>query len=165
MTSETGTYFKVIYSDIVKRLPSFPIDDPSQNLQDCIKPDYVNFVRAETLAETHSLPKDVITHLQELSLMQYMWDYNNLEGFEKLIQEYHISQKERIRIGLLILNEKEYPCFSFNRNTLNTIDENWAGNYGIPFQVEREVKEANKPNFISRFITWLKNLFKKKEAR
>ena len=93
-----------------------------------------------------------------------MWDYNNLEGFENLIQAYNISQKERIRIGLLILNEKEYPCFSFNRNTLNTIDENWAGSYGIPFQVEREGKEA-KPNFISRFITWLKNLFKKKEAR
>ena len=93
--------------------------------------------------------------------MQYMWDYNNLSGFEKLIQDYHISQKERIRIGLLILNEKEYPCFSFSKNTLNTIDDNWASNYGIPFQAKKEVKEA-KPNFISRFIAWLKNLFKKK---
>jgi len=164
MVSETGTYFKGIYDDIVKRLPSFPNDDPSPNFQECIKTDYVNFVRAETLAEAHNLPKETITHLQELALMQYMWDYNNLEGFENLIQAYNISQKERIRIGLLILNEKEYPCFSFNRNTLNTIDENWAGSYGIPFQVEREGKEA-KPNFISRFITWLKNLFKKKEAR
>ena len=161
MVSETGTYFKGIYSDLVNRLPSFPSDDPSPNLQDCIKTDYVNFVKAETLAESHNLPKDIITHLQELALMQYMWDYNNLSGFEKLIQEYHISQKERIRIGLLILNEKEYPCFSFKKNTLNTIDENWASKYGIPFQVEREVKEA-KPNIFSRFITWLKNIFKKK---
>jgi hypothetical protein len=161
MDNESGTYFKSIYDDIVKRLPTFPSDDPSSNFRECIRPNYVNFVRAETLAENHNLPKDIIAHLQELALMQYMWDYNNLEGFEKLIQEYRISQKERIRIGLLILNEKEYPCFSFSRNTLNNIDENWASNYGIPFQVEREVKEA-KPNFISRFITWLKNLFKKK---
>jgi hypothetical protein len=161
MDSPIGTYFKGIYDDLVKRLPTFPSDDPSPNLQECVKDDYVNFVRAEMLAKSHNFPDDVITHLQELALMQYMWDYNNLSGFEKLIQEYHISQKERIRIGLLILNEKEYPCFSFSRNTLNFIDENWASNYGIPFQAKKEVKEA-KPNFISRFITWLKNLFKKK---
>ena len=49
MVSETGTYFKGIYDDIVKRLPSFPNHDPSPNFQECIKTDYVNFVRAERL--------------------------------------------------------------------------------------------------------------------
>ena len=173
---ETGTYFKGIYNDLVNRLSSFPSDDPSPNIQDCLRGTYqqkfngvpnglehgfVDFVRAGMLAKSHNLPEDVITHLQELALMQFMWDYNNLEGFEKLIQEYHISQEERKRIGLLILNEKQYPCFSFSAKTLNNIDENWASNYGVPFQVKRETGRA-KPNIFSRFITWLKNLFKKK---
>ena len=167
MSSETGTYFKEIYNDLVNRLSSFPSDDPPPNIQDCLRGTYqqklngvpngeehgfVDFVRAGTLAKSHNLPEDVITHLKELALMQFMWDYNNLDGFLKLVQEYQISQDERKRIGLLILNEKEYPCFSFSKNTAKVLDDNLAYKYGI----------KEKPNFISRFIARLKNLFKKK---
>lgn len=163
MVSESSEYFQVIYDDLVKRLPSFPSDDPSPNLQDCIKPDYVNFVRAEMLAKSHNLPNDVITNLQELALFQYFRDYDNLEGFERLIQEYKITQKGRTRIGLLMLEESKYPCFHFTQHTLDSISENQLEMYfgaGV-FRVAKEGKEA-KPNIFSRFIAWLKRLFKKK---
>ena len=164
MTSEVGAYFKDIYRDLVNRLPLFPSDDQPPNLQDCIKPDYVNFVRAEVLAKSHNLPDDIITHLQELSLNQYFRDYDNFEGFDKLIKEYKITQKERTRIGLLILECRDnYPCFHFTQHTLESIDENQAERYfgvGV-FQTFKGTKET-KPNFISRFISWLKGLFKKK---
>jgi len=162
MTSETNTYFKDIYDELVKRLPTFPEDDPSPNMQECIRNDYVNFVRAEMLAKKHNLSSDVITHLQELALMQYFMDYDNFIGFEKLIHEYKITQNDRTRIVLLSLKETKYPCFHFSQHTLDSIDENQAARYAgsSSFRAKREAK--GKPNFISRFIKWLKGIFTKK---
>lgn len=159
MANQTGTYFRDLYADIVKQLPQFPTNDPSPNLQECIRDDYVNFVRAEMLAKKHNLPSDVVTHLQELALMQYFKDYDNLTGFEKLIQEYKITPNNRARIVLLSLKENNYPCFHFTQHTLDAIDDNQAGIYaGSSFS---RVKKEAKPNCISRFIAWLKSPFKK----
>lgn len=123
MAKQTGTYFRDIYSNIVRQLPQFPIDDPNPNLQECIKPDYVNFVRAEILAKKHNLSSDIIKHLQEMAVLQYLVDYNNLEGLLKLSSDYNLSRSERIRLVNLVAQESAYPCFSFSKTTEIAIDD------------------------------------------
>lgn len=126
MASQTGTYFKDIYNDLMSRLPEFPSNDPPPNLQESIKPGYVNFVRAEMLARQHNLPSEVITHLREMAILQYVIDYKNGPGLERLIDDFTLSQTEIRRIVGLIEQEKVYPCFSFSKNIKLAIDESWA---------------------------------------
>jgi len=145
---ESGTYFKDIYADLKRRLPEFPTDDPSPNLQECIgiKPDYVNFVRAEMLARQHNLSSEIITHLREMAILQYRRDYGNIHGLLTLIEEYGLTPSERSRIVQLIEQEEKYPCFSFSKET-----EMAMGPRIRPALV--------KPSVLSRFITWIKRLF------
>ena len=129
MANQTGTYFRDIYTDIVKQLPQFPTNDPSPNLQECIRDDYVNFVRAEKLAKQHNLALDIIKHLQELAILQYLVDFDNREGLLALGNEFNFSQPERVRLIQLIMKESTYPCFSFSKRVGMAVDENWVSNW------------------------------------
>lgn len=157
MTNKPGTYFRDIYANLVKQLPEFPNNDPSPNLQKCISEP--NFVRAEMLARQHNLPSDVITHLQEMAILQYVIDFKNGPGLRKLIAEFGLSPTEVGRIAGLIVQEKEYPCFSFSKNTEMAIDENWAPRWHTEYLpiIQQVVKV--KPSALSRFIGWIKRLF------
>jgi len=133
ITNEPGAYFRYIYADLLKRLPSFPATDPAPNLKDCISaPNQErsnsgpNFVRAEMLARQHNLPSDVITHLREIAILQYVIDYKNFVGLEVLIREFGLSPDEVSRIIELIKTEKTYPCFSYTGATELAVGENWA---------------------------------------
>ena len=81
------------------------------------------------LAKQHMLADDVISAIRELALMQYMWDFDNLSGFNTLIQDFNITPSDRTRIVLRILKEGAYPFFSFSKNTEQSIDESWASRY------------------------------------
>jgi len=129
MANESGTYFRDIYADIVKQLPQLPTDDPSPNLQECIRDNYVNFVRAERLAKQHNLAPDIIKHLQELAILQYLVDFDNREGLLALGSAFNLNKSERIRLIQLIMKESIYPCFSFNKHMEMAVDENWVSNW------------------------------------
>jgi len=153
--SESGTYFKDIYADLKRRLPELPTGDPSPNLQECIgsKPYYVNFVRAEKLARQHNLSPEIITHLQEMALLQYSRDYHppNIHGLLELLEEYGLTPSERSRIAQLIEQEESYPCFSFSKATERAA---YLEDYSL------FVREALvPPSGISRFIARIKGLF------
>ncbi len=57
-----------------------------------------NYVRAVMLAEQNHYPQEKIRQFQELALRQYVSDYRNLLGFQKLVQEWEIPQSEVKRI-------------------------------------------------------------------
>lgn len=160
IASESGTYFRDIYADLMKRLPDFPTSDPTPNLQECIgtKPNYVNFVRAEMLARQHSLPLDVITHLREMAIFQFLIDYKNIAGLRKLIDEFDFNPAELSRVIGLIEKEKIYPCFSFAKNTELAINENWGEIWQKEYSplVQQVI---GKPSVLARFITWIKRFF------
>lgn len=157
---ESGTYFKDIYTDLKRQLPEFPTDDPSPNLQECIgiKPDYVNFVRAEMLARQYNLSSEIITHLREMAILQYLVDYKNIAGLQALMQEFNLTPSERSRIVGLIEQEKEYPCFSFSKHTQLAINENWRKEWRNEYlPIVQEV--MIKPSVLSRLILRIKRLF------
>ena len=157
MTNQSGTYFRDIYANLVKQLPEFPTGDPSPNLQECISK--VNFVRAEMLAMQHNLSSDVITHLREMAILQFVIDYKNGPGLRKLTENFSLSPAEVGRIAGLIAQEKEYPCFSFSKNTELAINENWAQVWKEEYSpIIQQVVKA-KPSILSRFIGWIKRLF------
>jgi len=178
MTNQSGTYFRDIYANLVKELPEFPSNDPSPNLQDCINEKYtyvdpqgnkserygLNFVRAEMLARQHKLPSDVVTHLREMAILQYVIDFKNAPGLQKVVSEFGLSATEIGRIAGLIAQEKEYPCFSFSKNTELAIDENWAPRWHTEYLPIIEQLVKVKPSVLSRFIGWVKRLFVRKST-
>jgi hypothetical protein len=78
----------------------------------------------EMLARQHNLPLDLITHLREMAIIQFLIDYKNIAGLQKLIDAFDLDRAERSRIFGLIEKEKIYPCFSFTKNTQLAINEN-----------------------------------------
>jgi hypothetical protein len=138
MADKSGTYFKDIYADIVKQLPQFPTDDPSPNLQECIRDNYVNFVRAERLAKGHNLAPEIVKHLQELAILQYLVDFGNREGLLELGHEFNFSRDERVRLIQLIMKESVYPCFSFSRRTEMAADNNWGSDWKELYVINAE---------------------------
>jgi len=157
MTNQSGTYFRDIYATLVKQLPEFPNDDPSPNLQECIS--NANFVRAEMLARQLNLPSNVITHLREMAILQYVIDYKNRPGLQKLIENFSLSPAEVRRTAGLIEQEKEYPCFSLSGNTEMANAGNWAQVWNENYSpIIQQVVKAELP-VLSRFIGWIKRLF------
>ena len=57
-----------------------------------------NYVRAVMLAQQKHYPQEEIHRFQELALRQYASDYRNLPGFQVLVREWEIPQKEVKRI-------------------------------------------------------------------
>ncbi len=161
MTNQSGTYFRDTYLTLVKQLPEFPAGDPSPNLQECIREEdeRLNFVRAEMLARQFNLPSDTITRLREMAILQYVIDFKNGPALQKLIEDFSLSPAEVERIFELIKQEKEYPCFSFSRNTEMAIKLNWAETWKENFQPI--IQQVVKPQLsvLSRFIGWIKRLF------
>jgi hypothetical protein len=160
---QKGHYYKDIYDSLVNRLTEFPDNDPSPNLRQCLGESKqgqggLNFVRAEMLAKQHGLADDVLSAIRELALMQYMWDFDNLSGFNTLIQDFNITQSDRTRIVLRILEEGSYPFFSFSKNTEQSIDESWASRYAPNIRISTKGKQGN---FLSRFFARIKSLFKR----
>ncbi len=156
MYIQNGTYFKSLYDNLVKLSSTFPTDDPSPNLVDCLSNDQrLNFRRAEVLARQHNLPTTVVQHLRELTILQFVIDYANKPGTNRIINEYEYSEKEIGRLAGLIAQEKYYPCFSFSKNTEMAISENWGQiwhqNYE-PILCVSTVKESFW-NKIKRFFT------------
>ncbi len=151
--NEPGTYFRDIYADLTNRLPGFPAEDATPNLQECIRG--ANFVRAEMLATQHQLPSDLIAHLREMAMLQYIIDYRNFVGVEELIRMFELPRAEVSRIIGLIEEEKEYPCFSFSRHTLLAIDENWTQVWQKEYAPHIQ-HLVSKPSILSRLIEWAK---------
>lgn len=163
MDIQKGHYYKDAYASLLNRLTEFPDTDPSPNLRQCLgEPkqgqDGLNFVRAEMLAKQHMLADDVISAIRELALMQYMWDFDNLSGFNTLIQDFNITPSDRTRIVLRILKEGAYPFFSFSKNTEQSIDESWASRYAPNIHISTKEKQGN---LLSRFLAWVKSLFRR----
>ena len=112
METKTNTYFIDLYNRLVTTIESMPKDDPSPNLEQCLRPvrvdkhaaypPYKNFVRAEMLAQQHSLGHDIIIAIQELALAQYFQSHANPIGYQKLIQEFRVTPAEKVRIEKLI---------------------------------------------------------------
>lgn len=159
--SESGAYFKCVYADLLERLPEFPASDPAPNLRECIPA--ANFVRAEMLAKQHELPSEVITRLREMAVLQYVIDYRNFDGLDRLIEQFELTQSDITRILALIQEERAYPCFSFSKATEMAANENWSGiwqkEYAQPMQ-----ERIGKPSVLSRFAKWVKGLFVRERA-
>jgi hypothetical protein len=156
LASEPGRYFRDIYADLVERIPELPTIDPTPNLRECIHT--ANFVRAEMLARQQNLSLDVITHLREMAILQYIIDYRNFDGLKRLIVEFELTPAEVRRILGLIEREKTYPCFSLSKNTEMAVRENWSEVWQRDY-AQHIPELMRKLSVLSRFITWLKNLF------
>jgi hypothetical protein len=137
---ESGHYFGKIYAGLISKMSEFPNDDPSPNLRACIKPPNFgpNFVRAEMLARQHSLSSDILIALQELAVMQYSIDFQNVPGLKELLKQFQITPLELVRLFELIKVEKVYPCFSFSKATEveGGISSNWDNLYS---SIEEEI--------------------------
>ena len=58
-----------------------------------------NYVRAVMLAEkTPDFPQEEIWHLKELALRQYAFDYQNMPGFNVLVEDWKVPRTEVERI-------------------------------------------------------------------
>ena len=78
MANEPEHYFRDIYNSLINRLNDFPSDDPSPNIQECLKKP--NFVRAEMLAKQHNLPSETIIQIQEMTVLQYLLKSTKVNG-------------------------------------------------------------------------------------
>ncbi len=127
---QEGHYFRDIRNNLMGKRKDFPADDPSPNLQECLdcnanetytfnglKQYGFNLVRAEMLAKQHNLSPEIIIQIQELAILQYIWDFNNDIGLRKLLENFKITPAELTRIMDLIKQEKEYPLFSYSHST------------------------------------------------
>lgn len=113
--NQVGHYFRDIYDGLISKLDEFPDNDPSPNLRECIRS--VNFVRAELLARQHNLSSDILINLQELTLLQYLVDFENIAGLDKATEQYKMTIAEVVRILNLIKTEEYYHFYSYTHNT------------------------------------------------
>jgi len=158
VVSESGTYFRDVLVDLKGRLSEFPDDDPSPNLRMCI--DGSNYVRAEMLARQHNLSLDVVTHLRELAVFQYMVDFENTPGLLRLREDFGFSRDEALRILRLVLSEKKYPGFSYSRNTVMAVDENWSQMWSAKHLSDiQQFSGVVKQSFLSKLIGWFRKVF------
>jgi hypothetical protein len=148
MTSELGYYFRDNVESLTKKKSEFPCDDPSPNLQQCLdfknQNPYIfqgltyhglNLVRAEMLAKQHNLSSEIIIQIQELAILQYLWDFwdsardTEQPELREMLKLFKITPAELVRIIDLIKEEKEYPLFSYSRAT-----------EGIPQELANKIK-------------------------
>jgi hypothetical protein len=161
MTNQSSTYFRDVYASLVKQISEFPSGDSSNKLHNCVSNG--RFIRAEMLARQFSLPLDVITHLREMAILQYVIDNKNMPGLQKLIEKFELSPAEVWRIVRLISQEGEYPYFSFNKNTERAAMYESHGEYWDDSPSTQQVIKA-KVSVISRFIRWIRRLFGSKST-
>ena len=115
VVKQAGVYFQDLYANLKSKAPMLPSDDPSPNIQTCI--DRPNFVRAELLARKHNLSSDIVIACQELAIMQYVVDFQNVLGLRIIIKEFKVTPMELNRIFALLQQETSYTCFSFTKAT------------------------------------------------
>lgn len=171
MVIYTGNHFKEIYADLISNLINLPTNDPSPNLQDCLKEHYFNnllkeerfgldFVRAEYLALKHNCPTKIINGIREMAILQFLYDFHNFRALKLLIKQFNLTPIEINNIVQYVEFENEYPCLSFSKNTAMAIDENWSpswhANYIKPLQ---KLKILAKPSLLSIIANWINNLF------
>lgn len=156
--AEEGLYFKNIYGGLIGEITNFPNDDTRPNLQECISP-MPNFHRAVKLAKLHNLPSEIITQFQELSIYQFLVDYQNTKGLNNIIEEYNINRDTLYRIISLIEKEKTYPCYSYSAET------EWAAireNLRIyPWLKDIGYIKPKREGIFSKFLSRLKRLFRR----